>query len=65
MKNIRAFLSENFQFFGGEIYYIFEQACFRNELQCFIEIHVFNAKSVHLDQTPHSAASTVSDLDIL
>ena len=24
------FLSENFQFFGGEIFKVFEQACFRN-----------------------------------
>ena len=32
MKNIRVFfLFENFQFVGGEIFYIFEQACFRNE----------------------------------
>ena len=25
-----SFLSENFQFFGGEIFYVFEKACFRN-----------------------------------
>ena len=31
-------------------------------LPCFIEIPVFNAKSVHPDQTPHSAAS---DLGLL
>ena len=30
-KNIRGFLSENFQCFGGEIFYIFELASFRNE----------------------------------
>ena len=30
MKNISVFLSENFQFLGGKIFYIFEQACFRN-----------------------------------
>ena len=32
MKNIRVFFfSENFQFFEGENFCIFEQACFRNE----------------------------------
>ena len=31
MKNIRVFLSENFQFFGGEIFYIFKLVCFRND----------------------------------
>ena len=32
MKNIRVccFFPENFQFFLGEIFYIFEYACFRN-----------------------------------
>ena len=30
MKKISAILSENFQCFGGEIFNIFEQACFRN-----------------------------------
>ena len=30
MKNIRVFLSENFQFFVDGIFYIFEKACFRN-----------------------------------
>ena len=30
MKNIRFFLSESFHFFGGKIFSIFEQACFRN-----------------------------------
>ena len=32
MKNMRVFLSENFQVFLGEIFYIhvFEKACFRN-----------------------------------
>ena len=29
-KKIEFFLSENFQFFGGKIFSIFEQACFRN-----------------------------------
>ena len=31
MNTIRVFLSENFQFLGGEIFYIFEYACFRND----------------------------------
>ena len=31
MKKISEFLSENFQFFGGEIFYIFEKAYFRND----------------------------------
>ena len=30
MKNVRGFLSENFHFFGGKIFSIFELACFRN-----------------------------------
>ena len=32
MKNIRIFYLKNFHFFGGEIFNIFEQACFRNGL---------------------------------
>ena len=32
MKKIPEFLSENFQFFGGEIFNKFEMACFRNEI---------------------------------
>ena len=36
MKNRRVFLSENFQFFGGEIFYIFEKACFRNGIRLYI-----------------------------
>ena len=31
MKNIRVFYLKIFSFFGGEIFHIFEQACFRNE----------------------------------
>ena len=30
---ILEFLSENFQFFGGKIFYIFEYVCFRNEIE--------------------------------
>ena len=30
MKKYQSFLSENFQFFWGEIFYIFEYACFHN-----------------------------------
>ena len=29
MKKYQSFLSKNFHF-GGEIFYVFEQACFRN-----------------------------------
>ena len=32
MKKISEFLSENFQMFGGEIFNIFEYACFRNDM---------------------------------
>ena len=32
-KKISEFLSENFQFFGGEIFNIFEYACFLNALK--------------------------------
>ena len=40
MKNITVFLSENFSVFGGEIFNIFEKACFRNasvfeSLKCY------------------------------
>ena len=31
MKEYQNFLSENFSFFGGKIFSIFEQVCFRNE----------------------------------
>ena len=31
MKKYQNFLSENFHFFGGKIFSVFEQACFRNE----------------------------------
>ena len=36
MWKISEFLSENFQYFGGEIFYIFEKVCFRNGIsqQC-------------------------------
>ena len=33
MKKISDFLFENLLFFGGEIFYIFEYACFRNEMK--------------------------------
>ena len=31
MKKYHSFLSENFQFFRGEVFNIFEQVCFRND----------------------------------
>ena len=37
MTIIRFFLSENFQFFGGEILYIFEYACFHNDQNICLE----------------------------
>ena len=39
MKNIRVFLSEIFSVFGGEIFNIFEQACFRNAQR--LRYHLF------------------------
>ena len=33
MKKKSEFLIWNFSVLGGEIFYIFEQACFRNELE--------------------------------
>ena len=39
MKNIIVFYLELFSFFGGEIFYIFEQACFRN-----VELALVNEK---------------------
>ena len=32
-EKYRRFLSENFQFFGDEIFYVFELACFRNDFE--------------------------------
>ena len=33
MKNIRIFYLKNCHFFGGKIFSVFEQACFRNDLR--------------------------------
>ena len=41
MKNSRDFYLKIFSLFGGEIFYIFDYACFRNEQQqkqCHIEM---------------------------
>ena len=44
VKNI-SFLSENFQIFGGEIFYIFEVVCFRNDLGLFnMELYSYRTK---------------------
>ena len=38
MWKISEFLSENFHFFGGKIFRIFELVCFRNDIQQFLNI---------------------------
>ena len=42
MKISEFFLPEKFSVFGGKIFYIFEQVCFRNdkEFLCLVEMHV-------------------------
>ena len=37
-EKYQSFLSENFQFFGGKIFYIFEQACFHKVINLYMTI---------------------------
>ena len=50
MKNIRVFYLKIFSVFGGEIFYIFEKACFRNggsiKAEYSSKIDIFLSKKV-------------------
>ena len=49
---ISAVLSDNFWIFEGEIFYIFEQACFRNVIRCLHYIDL----PLHGKSRPHSCS---------